>query len=172
MKALLILSIGLLSFANGANDNFKGVATLWGPGLATYHRVIAWATGFTILGSLAAISLGSGLAAKFNGATLLPRTISSQLPFLSAAALGAGATVILAAGLGLPISTTHSLTGALVGAGVGAAGFSHLMVADWGPAGLCETVRRPAESDGDRQTSGRAGSATQNGRACQQWLDQ
>lgn len=131
MKALLILSIGLLSFANGANDNFKGVATLWGAGLATYRRAIAWATGFTILGSLAAIWLGSGLAAKFNGATLLPRTISSQLPFLSAVALGAGATVILAAGLGLPISTTHSLTGALVGAGVGAAGFSHLMVADW-----------------------------------------
>jgi inorganic phosphate transporter, PiT family len=131
MKVLLILSVGLLSFANGANDNFKGVATLWGAGLATYRRAIAWATGFTILGSLAAIWLGSGLAAKFNGATLLPNTISGQLPFLAAVALGAGATVLLAAGLGLPISTTHSLTGALVGAAVSAAGFSEAMIADW-----------------------------------------
>lgn len=64
MNALLILSVGLLSFANGANDNFKGVATLWGAGLATYRRAIEWATGFTTLGSLAAIRLGSGLAAN------------------------------------------------------------------------------------------------------------
>jgi PiT family inorganic phosphate transporter len=131
MKVLLVLAVGLLSFANGANDNFKGVATLWGADLATYRRAIAWATSFTSLGSLAAIWLGSGLAAKFNGATLLPKTISGQLPFLSAVALGAGATVILAAGLGLPISTTHSIAGALVGAGVSAAGFSHALVADW-----------------------------------------
>ena len=126
MKMLLIIAVGLLSFANGANDNFKGVATLWGAGLSTYRRAITWATGFTILGSLAAIWLGSGLAAKFNGATLLPSAIAGELPFLSAVALGAGATVILAAGVGLPISTTHSLTGALVGAGVSAAGFSQV----------------------------------------------
>ncbi len=134
MEALLILSVGLLSFANGANDtndNLKGVATLWGAGLATYRRAIAWATGFTILGSLAAIWLGSGLAAKFNGATLLPKTISGQLPFLTAVALGAGATVILAAGFGLPISTTHSLMGALFGAVVSVAGFSQAMIAGW-----------------------------------------
>lgn len=131
MKGLLIIAVGLLSFANGANDNFKGVATLWGAGLATYRRTITWATSFTILGSLAAMWLGNGLAAKFSGATLLPKTISGQFPFLSAVALGAGVTVILAARLGLPISTTHSIAGALVGAGVSAGGFSHALVADW-----------------------------------------
>jgi PiT family inorganic phosphate transporter len=39
-----------------------------------------------------------------------------------AVALGAGITVLLATRLGFPISTTHGLTGALVGAGVLAAG--------------------------------------------------
>jgi PiT family inorganic phosphate transporter len=38
--------------------------------------------------------------------------------FLLAVALGAGATVILAIVLGFPISTTHSLTAALLGAGL------------------------------------------------------
>src|SRR5712692_820399 len=132
MKVLLILAVGLLSFANGANDNFKGVATLWGSGLTTYSRAIAWATGFTFLGSLAAIGLGSALAATFSGAKFVDAAIAAQLPFLIAVALGAGCTVLLAARLGLPISTTHSITGALVGAGVTAVGFSHVRFAALG----------------------------------------
>ena len=132
MTGLLILCVVLLSFANGANDNFKGVATLWGSGLTTYQRAIAWATGFTFLGSLAAIWLGSALAAKFSGAKFVDASIATQLPFLIAVALGAGCTVLLAARLGLPISTTHSITGALVGAGVAAAGFSHVKFAALG----------------------------------------
>jgi len=129
MTTLLIFSVVLLSFANGANDNFKGVATLWGSGLTTFRRAIAWGTGFTFLGSLAAIWLGSALAAKFSGAKLVDSGIATQLPFLIAVALGAGCTVLLAARLGLPISTTHSITGALVGAGVTAVGFSHVKFA-------------------------------------------
>ncbi len=132
MTTLLILSVVVLSFANGANDNFKGVATLWGSGLTTYQRAIAWGTGFTFLGSLAAIWLGSALAAKFRGAKLVDSSIATQLPFFIAVALGAGSTVLLAARLGLSISTTHSITGALIGAGVTAAGFSHVKFAALG----------------------------------------
>ena len=134
MTPLLILSVLLLSFANGANDNFKGVATLWGSGSTTYRRAIAWATGFTFLGSLVAIWLGSALAGKFSGAKFVEAAIAAQLPFLIAVALGSGCTVLLAARLGLPISTTHSITGALVGAGVAAAGFSHVKFAALGKA--------------------------------------
>lgn len=132
MTTLLFFSVLLLSLANGANDNFKGVATLWGSGITSYRRAIAWATGFTFLGSLAAIRLGSALAAKFAGAKFVDAGIAAQLPFLIAVALGAGGTVLLAARLGLPISTTHSITGALVGAGVAAAGFSHVQFAALG----------------------------------------
>src|SRR5207302_5877341 len=111
---------------------FKGVATLWGSGLTSYRRAIAWATAFTFLGSLAAIGLGSALAAKFSGAKFVDASIAAQLPFLIAVALGAGCTVLLAAMLGLPISTTHSIAGALVGAGIAAAGFSNVKFAALG----------------------------------------
>ena len=129
MNFLLIAAVGLLSFANGANDNFKGVATLWGAGRTTYKRALAWATAFTFLGSLVAIWAGGGLAAKFSGAKLVGKEIYTQMPFLAAVALAAAGTVLLASRLGLPISTTHVLTGALVGAGVTAAGFAHVKFA-------------------------------------------
>jgi PiT family inorganic phosphate transporter len=116
--------VALLSFANGANDNFKGVATLWGAGRTSYGRALCWATAFTFLGSLAAIGTATGLISKFNGSAFVTATTYVQLPFLAAVALGGAATVLLASRLGLPISTTHALTGALVGAGVTAAGFS------------------------------------------------
>ena len=126
MEILLIAAVALLSFANGANDNFKGVATLWGAGRTTYGRALAWATAFTFLGSLLAVWLASGLVAKFNGSQLLSKEIYTQTAFLAAVALGAAATVLLAARLGLPISTTHALAGGLVGAGIVAAGFAQI----------------------------------------------
>lgn len=132
MKFLLVAAVALLSFANGANDNFKGVATLWGADRTNYKRALAWATAFTFLGSLVAIWAGAGLAAKFSGAKLVGNEIYTQMPFLGAVALAAAGTVLLAARLGLPISTTHALTGALMGAGVSAAGFAQVKFAALG----------------------------------------
>lgn len=34
----------LLAFANGANDNLKGVATLYGTGTTSYRRAFAWSS--------------------------------------------------------------------------------------------------------------------------------
>lgn len=126
MQYLLIAAVALLSFANGANDNFKGVATLWGAGRTSYKRALGWATIFTFLGSIAAVLLAGGLAAKFNGSNLVSKDIYTQLPFLSAVILAAAGTVLLASWLGLPISTTHALVGSLVGAGVSAAGLANV----------------------------------------------
>jgi len=126
LEFLLLLAVVGLAFANGANDNFKGVATLWGAGLTDYRKALAWATGFTLAGSLCAIWAAQGLVAKFNGSSFLAETIYTQPAFLVAVAAGAATTVWLAARLGLPISTTHALTGALLGAGVAAAGVAQV----------------------------------------------
>ena len=40
MVAVLIAATLFLAYANGANDNFKGVATLYGSGTASYRRAL------------------------------------------------------------------------------------------------------------------------------------
>ena len=56
----------------------------------------------------------------------MPDVLVGNLSFLLAVGLGAAITVMLATVIGMPISTTHSLTGALVGVGLVANGWIHL----------------------------------------------
>ncbi len=112
----------LLAYANGANDNFKGVATLFGSRTTNYRHALWWATGTTLLGSCAAALLSGQLVKAFSGKGLVPETLTHDPSFLFAVGFGAAITVMLATLTGWPISTTHALTGALVGAGLGAAG--------------------------------------------------
>jgi PiT family inorganic phosphate transporter len=120
--ALLLLAVLLVAFANGANDNFKGVATLEGSGTLAHRPALAWATISTLAGSLAAAWLSGGLLTRFSGKGLVADGIAADPSFLLAVTGAAAATVLLATRLGFPISTTHALTGALVGAGIVAAG--------------------------------------------------
>lgn len=117
---LLFLAVAFLAWSNGANDNFKGVAALYGSGIASYRTALAWATVTTGAGSVAALFLAAELLKKFSGKGLVPETLTASPAFLLAAALGAGATVLLATRFGFPVSTTHAITGALVGAGLAA----------------------------------------------------
>jgi PiT family inorganic phosphate transporter len=119
---LLFLAVCFLAWSNGANDNFKGVASLFGSGTCSYRTAINWATATTLAGSVAAIFFASALLKKFSGKGLVPDSLAGSPHFLLAIALGAGITVILATRLGFPISTTHGLTGALIGAGFQAVG--------------------------------------------------
>lgn len=114
---IVFLSVLLLAYANGANDNFKGVATLYGSGAASFRLALGWATLTTLAGSLLALLLAAGLVKTFSAKGLVPDVVAASPHFLAAVALGTMATVFLATVLGLPISTTHALTGALVGAG-------------------------------------------------------
>ena len=118
----LFLATCFLAYANGANDNFKGVATLFGSQTTSYRVAIAWATATTFLGSVCSIVLAEALLKNFSGKGLVPNAIADGADFHLAVALGAGITVILATFTGFPISTTHGLTGALVGAGLVAIG--------------------------------------------------
>jgi inorganic phosphate transporter, PiT family len=120
---LIIGGMLFVAYANGANDNFKGVATLFGSGVADYRKALWWATAATLAGSLVAMLLGTRLISVFQGKGLVPDELIQSPEFLASVILGAAITVIAATRIGMPISTTHSLTGALLGSGVVAAGF-------------------------------------------------
>ncbi len=129
---LLLLAVCFLAYSNGANDNFKGVASLFGSKTTGYRIAIGWATVTTFSGSIAAIFLAQLLLKKFSGKGLVPDSLVSSEYFLFAVAAGAGATVIVATLTGFPISTTHALTGAMVGSGWMAVGAQvNLAVLGW-----------------------------------------
>jgi PiT family inorganic phosphate transporter len=122
ITASIIFAALALAFANGANDNFKGVATLHGAGRLSYPRSLALATVTTLAGSLAATVLATGLVHRFSGRGLVPDGVATDPRFLLAVAIGATATVLLATRFGFPVSTTHALTGSLLGVGLVMAG--------------------------------------------------
>lgn len=115
---LVAITVAFLAYANGANDNFKGVASLYGSRICSYKTALTWATVMTAAGSIAALFLASALLKNFSGKGLVPDSLTISPVFMLAVACGAGTTVLLATRLGFPISTTHGLTGALVGAGM------------------------------------------------------
>ena len=119
---LLMLAATLLAYANGANDNFKGVASLFGSRTCSYRTAISWATITTFGGSIMSIFLAQALLTKFSGKGIVPDHFAGSEYFLVAVAAGAGLTVIIATLTGFPISTTHALTGAIVGCGFIAVG--------------------------------------------------
>jgi inorganic phosphate transporter, PiT family len=119
---LLMLSATLLAYANGANDNFKGVASLFGSRTSSYRTAISWATITTFAGSIMSIFLAQALLTKFSGKGIVPDHFAGSEYFLLAVAAGAGLTVIIATFTGFPISTTHALTGAIIGCGFVAVG--------------------------------------------------
>jgi inorganic phosphate transporter, PiT family len=114
-----IFLLGLmLAFANGSNDNFKCVATLYGSKTLSYKQALCLATLVTLAGSLIAIYLSSGLLKSFSGKGIVPTELVSQWQFVLATVAAAASVVLIATRLALPVSTTHSLIGAIVGSGL------------------------------------------------------
>ena len=122
LLTLLVLATLFVAYANGANDNFKGVATLYGSNTTTFQTALWIGTAATLAGCISSVFLAEALVKAFSGKGLVPDAVSASPNFLTAVAAGAAATVMLATVLGFPVSTTHALTGALVGAGFMAAG--------------------------------------------------
>lgn len=119
---LLFLATCFLAYSNGANDNFKGVASLFGSRTCNYRTAISWATITTFAGSIISIFLAQTLLRKFTGKGIVPDHFFDSEYFLLAVAMGAGVTIIVATLTGFPISTTHGLTGAIIGCGLVAVG--------------------------------------------------
>jgi PiT family inorganic phosphate transporter len=114
---IVVLAVLLLAYANGANDNFKGVATLFGSGTTHYRGALLWATVTTLAGSLLALTLARGLTGVFSGQGLVPTEVTLEPAFVLAVGAAACITILIATLAGFPISTTHALVGGLAGAG-------------------------------------------------------
>lgn len=119
---LLIISIVFLAYVNGANDNFKGVATLFGSNTCDFKVALRWATICTFCGSITAVFLAAELVKNFSGKSLVPDELIQTPIFAISIAFGAAIAVFIATKIGMPISTTHALVGSLLGSGLVAVG--------------------------------------------------
>ena len=71
---ILIATISV-AYANCANDNFKGVATLFGSGTTDYRKALGWATTMTLLGSLCAFFWAEKLIKTFSWKKIAEQTL-------------------------------------------------------------------------------------------------
>ncbi|MEV7035749.1 inorganic phosphate transporter [Streptomyces sp. NPDC093272] len=114
MNILVLALVLALAAANGANDVPKGVATLAGAGEAKIKTAIVWGTVTTAVGCLVSLRFANKMTALFSKGIVSASPTDS---FAAAVLLGTTAWVAVATWHGLPVSTTHALTGALLGAG-------------------------------------------------------
>jgi len=130
LMLLALLTVGCaaaVAWANGANDVSKGVATLVGSRLATYAIALRWGTLWTVAGAISALALTTAMVKTFSTA-LVSASVAHTPGFPLAVAAGTFACVAVASGTGLPVSTTHALTGAIIGTAVAAGGIDGI---DW-----------------------------------------
>ncbi len=157
MEWILVAACVALAFANGANDNIKGVVTLFGSGQLSYRSALGLATISQLVGSIGSLVIAGALVKAFSGKGLVPPEMFST-SMLAAVALGAALTVAMATRVGLPISTTHAIVGGLVGAGAVAAG-SALELAALGKAFVLPLAVGPVLAFGIAWLLTRTGSA-------------
>ncbi len=128
-----IVSGSLLALAHGTNDAQKtmGIITLALVAHGSLPAVDPEIPTWVVVSSAAAIALGT-----YSGGARIIRTMGSKIIKMDAAqgfaAQGSGAAVILAAThVGFPLSTTHVISGGIVGAGAA----KRLSAVRWGVAG-------------------------------------
>jgi len=117
LSFLAFLLVLPLAYANGTNDVSKAIATLVGSGVTNYRAAILWGTTWTIVGAGASAFIASAMVKTFSQGLLQTGTIIKPVVVL-AVLTGAIVWVLFASRTGLPVSTTHALTGAIVGTGL------------------------------------------------------
>ncbi|NOT25351.1 MAG: inorganic phosphate transporter [Acidobacteria bacterium] len=130
-RRLQLLSAALYSLGHGTNDAQKTMGIIAGvlftAGYLPEFTIPFW----VIISAHAAIALGT-----LSGGWRIVHTMGSKItklqPFGGFAAETSGAiTLFLASSLGVPVSTTHTITGAIVGVGA----IKRMSAVRWGIAG-------------------------------------
>jgi inorganic phosphate transporter, PiT family len=112
-----LVASALYSIGHGSNDAQKTMGIIWlllmSRGLATPDHLPNW----VILSCYLAIAIGT----LFGGWRII-KTMGQKLTKLtpasgSAASLGGAVTLFIASNFGIPVSTTHTITGAILGSG-------------------------------------------------------
>lgn len=114
LEIALIVLVFVLAYLNGANDISKGIATLVGGKVLRPAYAIGWGTITTTTGALAGVAITSGLIKTFSTGILSQSLQTTTFPL--AVVIGAAGWVLFATQTGLPVSTTHALTGGIIGA--------------------------------------------------------
>jgi PiT family inorganic phosphate transporter len=117
-RRLQLLSAAAFSLGHGGNDAQKSVGIIWVAmivtGHVTKHDPIA---GWIVIACYSAIALGT-LFGGWRIVKTMGQRITKLKPFEGFCAETAGAmTLIGATELGIPVSTTHTITGAIIGVG-------------------------------------------------------
>jgi inorganic phosphate transporter, PiT family len=143
-RRLQLVSAGLYSLSHGANDAQKTMGIIVGLLVSTQHLFVGqrgWLSFLYVptadhiplwveMGAYTAIACGTAL-----GGWRIVKTMGTRITRLRpfggfCAETAGGITVLIASRLGVPVSTTHTITGAIVG--VGAA--QRLSAVRWGIA--------------------------------------
>jgi len=130
-RRLQLVSSALYSVGHGSNDAQKTMGLIWlmliSSGAASREHIPLWVVG----SSYTAMALGT----LFGGWRIV-RTMGQRITKLKAvggfcAETGGALTLFLATSLGVPVSTTHTITGAIVGVG----STQRVSAVRWGVAG-------------------------------------
>ncbi len=132
-RRLQLVSAGAYSLGHGGNDAQKTIGIIWMLLLATGYASTADKSPptWTIVACYAAIGVGTMM-----GGWRIVKTMGQRITKLKpvggfCAETGGALTLFIATGLGIPVSTTHTITGAIVGVG----SVQRASAVRWGVAG-------------------------------------
>ena len=118
-RRLQLVSASAYSLGHGGNDAQKTIGIIWMLLIATGYASTSDASppGWTIISCYVAIALGT-----MYGGWRIVKTMGQKITKLKpvggfCAETGGALTLIMATALGIPVSTTHTITGAIVGVG-------------------------------------------------------
>lgn len=119
---IVVIAALLFDFTNGWNDSANAIATVVSTRVMSPTGAVLWSAMLNFVGTLTSTKVAKAIAGDVIN---LPVNLESERVVL-AAMISASAWVAWCTRLGLPISASHSLIGGMMGAAVGALGFSVL----------------------------------------------